>query len=171
MEEACNFILAVFPESTSHVKVSCIYQFWSGITEWEQIEHSPWGNINITSKNPISFIKKTYIANWQRHQSSPRTLLFLLKPHAELWHKDAIKSQPVRLRFCHLLYFPLCDYSIHWVSYGMGHFFFEAAKKRPYYKPLLLKYSTAHWLSVESWWWSKVKCSMRLSIPSPGLVL
>ena len=60
-EVFCIYLMrVVFPESTSHVKVSCICQFLSGIVESEQIEHSSQGNINTASKNQILFIKNMY---------------------------------------------------------------------------------------------------------------
>lgn len=62
----------------------------SGITEPQQIEHSSWGNINITLQNQISFFfffsgSNVYTSEWRRHQFSPDGPELL-----DLWFKNEI---------------------------------------------------------------------------------
>lgn len=86
------FICAVFPESTSHVKVSCICHFLRHIMESEQIEHSSWGNINITLQNQILLLllllRMCTLSNWERHQFSPDGPELL-----DLWFKNELSYE------------------------------------------------------------------------------
>lgn len=180
------FICSPFPESTSHVKVSCICHFHSHIMESEQIEHSSWGNVNITSRNQLlSFsFRNVCTSDWQAHQFSPdgpepvdlwfknETQPSDLSPETTRVLKKKKKSWPALLFFflfafsLSLLSLFIKSSSSHGLRHVCGLFFDAGSWRKTFIWQCCVAYTALSLaeLWITAWWWSKVKRATRLHL-------